>query len=129
MERAEKQMILAKHMRELISLLDDTPVVPGDERPLFEHESKAHSVLQNAESDLKSWQPSHKPINMESHSMATNAMPVSTASEGDTMSTTTVPASERDNMSSTGTVGAAGESEGLPHRSGTAAGPQVHETA
>lgn len=79
MERAEKQIILAKHMRELVSLLDDTPVVPGDERPLFEHEARAHGVLTSAESELKSWQPSHKPVHIQSQSMNNSAMPASTA--------------------------------------------------
>ena len=31
-ERAEKQIILAKHGRRMLNLLDDTPVVPGDVR-------------------------------------------------------------------------------------------------
>merc|ERR1712093_548137 len=32
-ERAEKQIILARHGRRLLNLLDDTPVIPGDVRP------------------------------------------------------------------------------------------------
>jgi hypothetical protein len=44
-ERAEKQVILARHGRRLLNLLDDTPVVPGDARPAFEHADQARQIL------------------------------------------------------------------------------------
>ncbi|KAL6403372.1 hypothetical protein AUP68_12714 [Ilyonectria robusta] len=56
-ERAEKQIILAKHGRRLLDLLDDTPVVPGDSRPVYEHSAQARQVLNDCEDDLKEWQP------------------------------------------------------------------------
>ncbi|SPO00801.1 related to meiotic expression up-regulated protein 14 [Cephalotrichum gorgonifer] len=56
-ERAEKQLILAKHGRRLIALLDDTPMIPGDARPAYEHGSQARQVLNDAEDDLRDWQP------------------------------------------------------------------------
>ncbi|KAF7544559.1 hypothetical protein G7Z17_g9860 [Cylindrodendrum hubeiense] len=56
-ERAEKQIILAKHGRRLLDLLDDTPVVPGDSRPVYEHSSQARQILNDCEDDLKEWQP------------------------------------------------------------------------
>ena len=48
-ERAEKQIILAKHGRRLLQLLDDTPVVPGDAKPVYHHASQARQVLNDAE--------------------------------------------------------------------------------
>lgn len=56
-ERAEKQIILAKHGRRLLHLLDDTPVVPGDARAPFLHGAQARQILNDAEDDLKDWQP------------------------------------------------------------------------
>jgi hypothetical protein len=56
-ERAEKQIILAKHGRRLLSLLDDSPVVPGDTRPEYPHAQQARQILNDAEDDLREWQP------------------------------------------------------------------------
>jgi len=56
-ERAEKQIILARHGRRILNLLDDTPVVPGNIRPAFEHVSQARQILNDAEDDLKDWTP------------------------------------------------------------------------
>jgi hypothetical protein len=56
-ERAEKQIILAKHGRRLLSLLDDTPVVPGDTRATYPHSAQARQILNDAEDDLRDWQP------------------------------------------------------------------------
>lgn len=53
-ERAEKQLILAKHGRRLLNLLDDTPVVPGDVRQPFPHVNEAKQVLYDAEQELQS---------------------------------------------------------------------------
>ncbi|KAL7270701.1 hypothetical protein RUND412_006588 [Rhizina undulata] len=54
-ERAEKQIILAKHGRRILNLLDDTPVVPGDSHPAFEGEKDARQILHDAEEELKNW--------------------------------------------------------------------------
>ncbi|KKA31145.1 hypothetical protein TD95_000571 [Thielaviopsis punctulata] len=56
-ERAEKQLILAKHGRRLLSLLDDSPTVPGVGRPAYEHSLQARQVLNDAEDDLREWAP------------------------------------------------------------------------
>ncbi|KAI9727341.1 MAG: hypothetical protein M1828_006961 [Chrysothrix sp. TS-e1954] len=74
-ERAEKQIMLAKHARRLLHLVDDTPIVPGDTHPAFEHEAQAHEVLNDAEVDLRSWQPSHEPIPSNAGNLSSNAMP------------------------------------------------------
>jgi hypothetical protein len=56
-ERAEKQIILAKHGRRLLVLLDDSPVVPGDTRPAYDQTQQARQILNDAEDDLRDWQP------------------------------------------------------------------------
>lgn len=61
-ERAEKQIILARHARRLLNYVDDSPVVPGDARPGYEHELEARQVLEDAETDLRAWEPSVEPI-------------------------------------------------------------------
>ncbi|KAK1657170.1 sphingolipid long chain base-responsive protein LSP1 [Colletotrichum godetiae] len=62
-ERAEKQIILAKHGRRLLHLLDDTPVVPGDMRPTYHHAQQARQILNDAEDDLRDWRPEQDDFN------------------------------------------------------------------
>jgi hypothetical protein len=59
-ERAEKEIILAKHGRRLLELLDDSAVAPGDARVPYENGAQARQVLNDAEDNLKDWQPEHK---------------------------------------------------------------------
>lgn len=61
-ERAEKHIILARHARRLLNYIDDSPVVPGDARPSYGHELEARQVLEDAETDLRAWEPSVEPI-------------------------------------------------------------------
>ncbi|OJJ30393.1 hypothetical protein ASPWEDRAFT_45968 [Aspergillus wentii DTO 134E9] len=61
-ERAEKQILLARHSRRLLNYLDDTPVVPGDTRQAYEYAGEAKQVLEDAESDLRSWERTVEPI-------------------------------------------------------------------
>lgn len=49
--------MLAKHGRRLLALLDDSPVTPGDGRPAYNGGSHARQILDDAEDDLKAWQP------------------------------------------------------------------------
>lgn len=56
-ERAEKQILLAKHGRRLLQLLDDAPVAPGDTRAEYPHAQQARQILNDAEDDLRDWQP------------------------------------------------------------------------
>lgn len=74
-ERAEKQIILANHARHLLSLLDDTPIVPGEERQTFAHDTEARETLNQAESELRSWTPSFSPLESAASKLGTNAMP------------------------------------------------------
>ena len=74
-ERADKQIILARHGRRLLNLLDDTPIVPGDTRPAFEHGHQARQVLNDAEEDLREWTPNLEPIPSAATEMGVNLMP------------------------------------------------------
>lgn len=49
-------------MRSLLNFIDDTPVVPGDARQAYEHQSDARKVLESAETDLRAWAPSVEPL-------------------------------------------------------------------
>ena len=81
-ERAEKQAMLARHGRRLLNLLDDTPVVPGDTRPAFEHAAQARQVLNDAEEDLRDWQPNLEPVHSTAGNMGPNLMPGSATATG-----------------------------------------------
>ena len=67
--------MLARHGRRLLNLLDDTPVVPGDTRPPFEHAHQARQVLNDAEEDLREWTPNLEPIPSAATEMSSNLMP------------------------------------------------------
>jgi hypothetical protein len=81
-ERAEKQIILAKHGRRLLNLLDDTPVVPGDVRQPFAHGSDARQVLADAEHELQMWQPNLEAVNVNSTGLGSNLMPSEEVAHG-----------------------------------------------
>jgi hypothetical protein len=74
LERSEKQAILAKHARRLLELLDDTPVVPGSDRPAYENERAAKEVLLDAEEELGKWSPSYDTSIATSH-LDSNLLP------------------------------------------------------
>jgi hypothetical protein len=73
-ERAEKQIILAKYGRRLLNYLDDTPVVPGDVHRPFDHAHDARQVLSDAEQELQMWQPNLEPVRMHG-GLGANLMP------------------------------------------------------
>jgi len=74
-ERAEKQIILARHGRRVLNLLDDTPVVPGDTRAEFAHAEQARQILNDAEEDLRSWQPNLEPVHSQASGLGNDLMP------------------------------------------------------
>jgi hypothetical protein len=74
-ERAEKQILLANQARHLLNLLDDTPIVPGEERPTFAHADAAREVLNEAEASLRNWSPTMEPIATSAGKLGANAMP------------------------------------------------------
>lgn len=85
-ERAEKQIMLARHGRRLLNLLDDTPVVPGDTRPEFEHAHQARQILNDAEEDLREWTPNLEPVHSTATGMGTNLMPNEAGTAGTSVS-------------------------------------------
>ena len=74
-ERAEKQILLATQARRLINLLDDTPIVPGEERPPYANAEVARDVLNDAEAGLRQWSGSHEPVHSQAGKLGSNAMP------------------------------------------------------
>lgn len=74
-ERAEKQIILAQHARRLVNLLDDTPIVPGDVVKPYDQSSVARDILNDAEGDLRAWEPSMYPVTSNATEMGQNLMP------------------------------------------------------
>ncbi|EKD20588.1 sphingolipid long chain base-responsive protein LSP1 [Drepanopeziza brunnea f. sp. 'multigermtubi' MB_m1] len=84
-ERAEKQIILARHGRRLLNLLDDTPVIPGDVRPAYEHSNQARQILNDAEDDLKDWQPELEDVPSQSGNVEGSLMHSSVSQHGTTV--------------------------------------------
>jgi hypothetical protein len=81
-ERAEKQIILAKQARRILNLLDDTPIVPGDTHTPFEGTEAARAILNDAEDELRHWELNVEPIHSTAGSLGVGAMPGSTMSPG-----------------------------------------------
>lgn len=59
----------------MVDLLDDTPIVPGDSVKTFEHSIEARDILNDAEGDLRAWEPSVVPITSNANAMGANLMP------------------------------------------------------
>ncbi|KAI5209883.1 hypothetical protein E4T39_00638 [Aureobasidium subglaciale] len=78
-ERAEKQILLAKNARKLLNLVDDTPIVPGDVHPTFTHAETARDVLNVAEDELRAWTADIEPIHTNAGGLGVNAMPSASA--------------------------------------------------
>ena len=74
-ERAEKQILLARNARKLLNLVDDTPIVPGDSHHPFAHNESAREVLNVAEDELRGWTSNIAPIHTNSGALGVNAMP------------------------------------------------------
>jgi hypothetical protein len=94
-ERAEKQIILARHGRRILNLLDDTPVIPGDMRPAFEYTNQARQILNDAEDDLKDWQPELEDV-PSSANLNNNLMPSSASIQQPTVAGSAVGGSAAD---------------------------------
>lgn len=109
-ERAEKQIILARHGRRLLNLLDDTPVVPGDARPQFEHGAQARQVLNDAEDDLREWHLEIDDVPTASDRLDSNLMP--TGQTNGPVAESSYTEDEQRQSEETGTMG---ESTGNPY--------------
>ncbi|CZT14306.1 related to meiotic expression up-regulated protein 14 [Ramularia collo-cygni] len=73
-ERAEKQIILAQQARRLINMLDDTPIVPGQDRAAFTGAEGGKDILNDAETALRGWSLDVEPINSNAGKIGSNAM-------------------------------------------------------
>lgn len=67
--------MLARNARDLLNLLDDTPVVPGDEARAFDRSEEAREVLNKAESDLRNWESSWTPVHSNANGLGNSALP------------------------------------------------------
>jgi hypothetical protein len=95
-ERAEKQIILAKHARRLLNMVDDTPIVPGDTHAAFAEVEAARQVLNDAETDLQNYRLDIEPITSNSGHLGVGAMPGSVPDSSVAGHTSTIdPASTR----------------------------------
>lgn len=74
-ERAEKQLILARHGRRILNLLDDTPLVPGETRRPYESTEQGKQILEEAEQELRSWEPSMEPVQSSAREMGAGTLP------------------------------------------------------
>lgn len=116
-ERAEKQIILARYGRRLLNLLDDTPVVPGDVRAPFAQVHDARQILADAEQELQTWQPHLEPIHSNAAGLGSNLMP---NEETSTRATSEAGTAEPTLASPTATEKPAAEREGTHLEQATA---------
>jgi hypothetical protein len=94
-ERAEKQIILATQARRVLNLLDDTPIVPGEERQTFAGAAQAQNILSEAETALRNWSPSLEPIQTSAGSLGSNAMPGNTGESLESPSSATMSTAQQ----------------------------------
>jgi hypothetical protein len=105
-ERAEKQILLAQQARRLINMLDDTPIVPGEDRVAFAGADSAKEVLNDAENGLRGWSLDVEPIESNAGKIGNNAMAAPQQTESQPQQTTTT-------TTTTGGQGSANETEAL----------------
>jgi hypothetical protein len=79
---------LAKQARRLLNLMDDTPIVPGDAHPPFERTEEGRQILNDAEDELRNWQPNVEPIHSTAGSLGVGAMPGASMTTGNNESVT-----------------------------------------
>ncbi|KMU72713.1 meiotic expression up-regulated protein 14 [Coccidioides immitis RMSCC 3703] len=82
-ERAEKQIILARHGRRILNLLDDTPLVPGEARRSYEGAEPGKQILEDAEQELRTWEPSVEPIRSSAHGVGPGMLPTHRREDAD----------------------------------------------
>ena len=94
-ERAEKQILLAQQARRIVNLLDDTPIVPGEEREPFANGPQMQDVMNDAETHLRGWSASVEPVHTAAGKLGTNAMPGSAGESLESPSSQTMTAAQR----------------------------------
>ena len=114
--------MLARHGRRLLNLLDDTPVVPGDTRPAFEHASQARQILNDAEEDLREWTPNLEPIHSSATEMGVNLMPAQASTAATSVSGQEEGEMMMEGRGTTGSATATGQLDSLPETRDTSGG-------
>jgi hypothetical protein len=61
-ERAEKQIIMARHGHRLLRLLDYEAVPPGSVPEPYTGDTQARQILNDAKDDLKDWTPESRSV-------------------------------------------------------------------
>ncbi|TLS25019.1 hypothetical protein PpBr36_07625 [Pyricularia pennisetigena] len=82
-ERAEKQIILARHGRRLLELLDEEAVVPGAAIPDYHGAADSRQIVCDCEDDLGNWRPDYR-LESEQASSSTPAMSETNGSKKET---------------------------------------------
>ncbi|KAI6382762.1 hypothetical protein MCOR25_000571 [Pyricularia grisea] len=80
-ERAEKQIILARHGRRLLELLDEEAVVPGAAIPDYHGAADSRQIVCDCEDDLGNWRPDYC-LESEQASSSTPAMSETNGTNG-----------------------------------------------
>lgn len=75
-ERAEKQIILARTARRVLNYLDDTPVVPGQDRQAFEHGDAVRDILNEADDAIRGWSSNVDTVHSTAGTLGSNAVPM-----------------------------------------------------
>lgn len=58
-------------------------MIPGDQRPAFEHAAQARQILNDAEDDLREWQPELEEVGNSAHRIDNSLMPISSSAGAD----------------------------------------------
>lgn len=56
--------------------------MPGDIRPVFEHANQARQILNDAEDDLREWQPELEEVGSSSQGLGSNLVPAGSTAGG-----------------------------------------------
>lgn len=57
-------------------------MLPGDVRPVFEHGNQARQILNDAEDDLREWQPELEEVGSSAQGLGNNLMPAESTAGG-----------------------------------------------
>ncbi|KAF1820838.1 uncharacterized protein K489DRAFT_412044 [Dissoconium aciculare CBS 342.82] len=128
-ERAEKQILLAQHARELLSLLDDTPIVPGEDRQAYANELAAREILNDAESSLRHWTKTAQPISSSESKLGPNAMASHVEPPTTSSSTVAAPATTTTASTTAAPVSTTGAAATEPAFTAPAAGATTTEVS
>lgn len=87
-QRAEKQLIIADAAMQVLDLLDDSPIVPGEQKEPFGKSDTAKHILIECENRLKNWSEEHNAILASSGGSTLNNNLLPKEDEGEEVETT-----------------------------------------